>query len=52
MPYWEMLMKISLKNNVRTAMASRDITMWKDLAERLTSQSELFDYPDLTGPSD
>jgi|TARA_R110000822_G_scaffold126082_11_gene261252 DNA-binding Xre family transcriptional regulator len=28
-------MKISLKNNVRTAMASRDITMWKDLAERL-----------------
>lgn len=28
-------MKISLKNNVRTAMASRNITMWKDLAERL-----------------
>jgi DNA-binding Xre family transcriptional regulator len=28
-------MKISLKNHVRTAMASRDITMWKDLSERL-----------------
>lgn len=28
-------MKITLKNNVRTTMASRDITMWKDLAERL-----------------
>lgn len=28
-------MNISLKNNVRTTMASRDITMWKDLAERL-----------------
>ncbi|MCF7978231.1 MAG: helix-turn-helix transcriptional regulator [Chromatiaceae bacterium] len=31
-------MKISLKNNVRTTMASRDITMWKDLAERLKSK--------------
>lgn len=30
-------MKITLKNNVRTTMASRDITMWKDLAERLKS---------------
>lgn len=28
-------MKISLKNNVRTTMASRNITMWKDFAERL-----------------
>lgn len=31
-------MKISLKNNVRTTMASRDITMWKDLAERLKTK--------------
>lgn len=28
-------MKITLKNNVRTTMASRDITMWKELAEKL-----------------
>lgn len=33
-------MKISLKNNVRTTMASRDITMWKDLAERLREHQD------------
>ncbi len=33
-------MKISLKNNVRTTMASRDITMWKDLAERLRGNQD------------
>lgn len=31
-------MKILLKNNVRTTMASRNITMWKDLAERLATK--------------
>lgn len=33
-------MKISLKNNVRTTMVSRDITMWKDLAERLKGNQD------------
>lgn len=33
-------MKITLKNNVRTTMASRDITMWKDLAERLKNNQD------------
>ncbi len=30
-------MKITLKNNVRTTMSSRNINMWKELAERLQS---------------
>jgi len=33
-------MKITLKNNVRTTMTSRDITMWKDLAERLKNNQD------------
>lgn len=31
-------MKIKLKNNVRTTMTSRQITMWKDLSQRLTKK--------------